>query len=310
MTNRAVPWRQAWESALYGDAGFFRASRPAEHFRTSAHVGVFAEAIAEVVRRSSAETVVDLGAGGGELLTSLRPLVGDGVELIGVEVSERPAGLPDEIGWAPRLPDRIDGLLIANEWLDNVPCDVVEVDDDGVVREVCVDPAVGEESLGDAYESDWLDPWWPLRELGERAEVGSVRDDAWADAVARVTGIAIAIDYGHVRGDRPPFGSLRSYALGREVDVIPDGSRDVTAHVAVDSVAGAVGAKLVRQRDALARLGLEASRPPLGLAHSDPAAYVRSLARSGEVGELMATGGLGDFWWIITDTSGHGTLGE
>jgi SAM-dependent MidA family methyltransferase len=128
--------------------------------------------------------------------------------------------------------------------------------------------------------------------------------------VARVHGTAIAIDYGHVRQDRPPFGSLRSYAHGREVDVIPDGSRDVTAHVAVDSVAGAVGAQLVGQRDALARLGLDAGRPPLDLAHSDPAAYLRALARSGEVGELTATGGLGDFWWIVIDTSGHGTLGE
>ena len=307
MTNRAVPWRRAWESALYGDGGFFRSSRPAEHFRTSAHVAVFAEAIAEVVRRCDAATVVDLGAGGGELLAALRPLVDD-VEMIGVEVADRPLGLPDSIRWSAHLPDHIDGLLIANEWLDNIPCDVVEVDGVGIVREICVDPATGIESLGRPYSSAWLDRWWPLREPGERAEVGSSRDDVWAEAVARVNGMAIAIDYGHFREDRQPFGTLRSYAQGREIDVVPDGSRDVTAHVAVDSVAAAVGAQLVRQRTALSQRGLDGGRPPIELAHTDPAAYVRALAAAGEVGELIATGGLGDFWWIVTDTSGHGRL--
>jgi SAM-dependent MidA family methyltransferase len=308
MTNRVLPWRQAWESALYADGGFFRTGRPAEHFRTSAHVAMFAQAIAELVRRGEAATVVDLGAGGGELLTSLLPLVGDGIELVGVEVAGRPPGLSHRISWLGHLPDHIDGLLIANEWLDNVPCEVVEVDDDGVVREVFVDPATGAETLGVVQESAWLDEWWPLREPGERAEVGASRDRAWADAVARVDGMAIAIDYGHLREGRPLFGTLRSYADGREVDVVPDGSRDVTAHVAVDSAADAVGAKLIRQRDALAQLGLDGGRPPIDLAHSDPAAYLRALAAAGEVGELVATGGLGDFWWIVSDTSGHGRL--
>jgi hypothetical protein len=90
--------------------------------------------------------------------------------------------------------------------------------------------------------------------------------------------------------------------------VLPDGSRDVTAHVAVDAVAAACGGTLMRQRDALARLGVDGRRPSLELATSDPAAYVRALGRAGESGELMARGGLGDFWWIVSDTAGHGTL--
>jgi len=308
MTRGLVRWREAWERALYAEGGFFRTSRPADHFRTSVHVGAFAGAIAELVRRTESPTVVDVGAGSGELLEALRLLVGDDVELIGVEVSDRPDTLHERIEWLPALPDRVEGLLIANEWLDNVPCEVVELDDQGVVREVLVDPTTGEETLGDAYDSPWLRDWWPLTQPGERAEVGDARDAAWADAVSRVKGTTIAIDYGHTRGDRPPFGTLRSYAGGREVDVVPDGSRDITAHVAVDSVAAAVGATLLRQHDALARLGLAGARPPLELAHSDPSAYMRGLAAAGEAGELMASGGLGDFWWLVTDTLGHGTL--
>ena len=85
---------------------------------------------------------------------------------------------------------------------------MVELDDDGVVRLVEVDPDSGTERLGEPVESAWLDRWWPLREPGARAEIGEARDDAWADAVGRVRGIALAVDYGHTTDARPPFGSL------------------------------------------------------------------------------------------------------
>ncbi len=120
--------------------------------------------------------------------------------------------------------------------------------------------------------------------------------------MARVDGIALAIDYSHTRETRPPFGSLRSYADGREVDVVPDGSRDVTAHVAIDSVAAAVRATLTTQRDALADLGIDGSRPPLELAASDPTAYALALTRASQAAELRSRGGWGDFTWALVDT--------
>ncbi|MEO6604965.1 MAG: SAM-dependent methyltransferase [Aeromicrobium sp.] len=301
MTSQQPSWRDAWTSALYGDGGFYRASRPGEHFRTSAQVGLFAEAIAELARRNGSATIVDMAAGNGELLTSLHNL-GVPATLIGVELVDRPVDLPAAIHWTNELPASIDGLLVAHEWLDNIPCEVVELDENGIVRIVEVDPATGNETLGAPYTSPWLDTWWPLTEAGQRAEVGEPRDLAWADAVARVDGIAVAIDYAHTRETRPPFGSLRSYASGREVDVIPDGTRDVTAHVAFDSVAAAVGATLTTQRDALADLGVDGSRPPLELATTDPEAYVFALTRATQAGELRARGGWGDFMWAMTST--------
>lgn len=306
MPEQPIPWRDAWDTALYGPEGFFRSSRPAEHFRTSAHIGAFADAFAELARRTGATTVVDLGAGGGELLTALHSQL-PGVRLIGVEVAARPDALPNDIEWFAELPERIDGLLIANEWLDNVPVPIVE-QSDGLAHEVLVAPSGGAESLGPVVSSAWLAQWWPLGDDGERAEIGAARDAAWADAVSRVRGTAVAIDYGHLADGRPPFGTLTSFLEGREVDVVPDGSRDITAHVAADSVAAACGGHLLRQRDALTRLGLDGARPPIELARTDPAEYVRALSHSGEVGELRARGGLGDFWWIVTDTTGHGRL--
>lgn len=296
-----VPWRDAWNDALYGPDGFFRHSRPSDHFRTAVTSSeVFAEAIARLVREAGLDAVTDLGAGGGELLGRLHA-IDPGLRLTGVELAARP-DLPAGIAWTDELPASIGGLLIAHEWLDNIPCDVVEVDDEGVVRQVEVDRATGAERHGEVVESAWLDQWWPLTETGTRAEIGTARDDAWADAVGRVHGIALAIDYGHVLDARPPFGSLASFADGREVDVLPDGSRDVTAHVAVDAVAARVDASVERQRDALARLGVDGTRPPLDLATDDPPAYVAALSRASEAAELRARGGWGDFWWLTTDT--------
>lgn len=295
-------WREAWQAALYGDDGFFRRQAPADHFRTSVNSsGVFAAAIWRLVRAEGFDTVVDIGAGRGELLTELHRLSAGALTLTGVEMAERPSDLPGDIGWRSDLPDRFTGLLIANEWLDNIPCDVVEADDDGVIHHLDVDPATGAESPDGRCDDPWLDRWWPLRP-GERAEIGTPRDAAWAEAVGRVDGIALAIDYGHTAADRPPFGSLRSYRQGLEVDVVPDGTRDVTAHVAVDSVAAAAGATLTRQADALAALGVSGTRPPLDLAHSDPAAYIRALSGAGLSAELTARGGWGDFWWMSVDT--------
>ena len=295
------PWREAWSEALYGPTGFFLHSRPTDHFRTSVTSSdVFAAAIARLAREAGLGAAVDLGAGGGELLARLHHL-DPALRLTGVELASRPE-LPEAVTWTDEVPDEIDGLLIAHEWLDNIPCDVVEVDDAGVVRLVEVEPDTGAERLGEPVESVWLDRWWPLTEPGRRAEIGAPRDDAWADAVRRVHGIALAVDYGHTADARPPFGTLASFAHGQEVDVVPDGSRDVTAHVAIDAVAARTGATLERQRDALARLGVDGNRPPLDLATADPPAYVDALSRASESAELRARGGWGDFWWLTTDT--------
>lgn len=296
------PWCDAWQDALYGEGGFFVSNRLSEHFRTSVTASpIFAEAIARAALDEGLGTIVDLGAGGGELLGHLHR-IDPTLALVGVDLAPRPDDLPVAIEWLSALPSSFDGLLIANEWLDNIPCGVVEVDDDGVVREVLVDTATGEEQLGEPVASDWLDSWWPLAEPGMRAEIGQPRDDAWADAVGRVQGLAIAVDYGHLADARPPFGSLTSFASGHEVGIVPDGTRDVTAHVAVDAAAQRVGGCLERQRDALTRLGVTGERPPIDLATTDPVEYVDRLSRASQAGELRARNGLGDFWWIVTDT--------
>ena len=310
----APSWRTAWDSALYGPSGFYRRHSPADHFRTAVHGSdVLAKALLRLLRECDLDTVVDVGAGRGELLVALHRLAPD-LELLAVEVAPRPAGLPAAIAWSTVLPESVEGLVIAHEWLDNVPCHVAAVDEAGEVRVVHVDPVTGEESLGHRVATpgvppsmaEWLARWWPLDPgtPGVRAEVGTARDRAWSDVAGRVSrGIAIAVDYGHTLEDRPLLGSLRSYRDGRAVRVLPDGSCDVTAHVAVDSVAATVGGTVLTQRQALQRLGVDGARPAVALAADDPAAYVEALAGASAAADLTAVGGLGDFYWVV---SGHG----
>lgn len=282
------PWVDVWDAALYGDGGFFVVERPLDHFRTSVAVPLFAEAVRRLaglvddsLGRPDPFDVVDLGAGRGELLAAL-PDVPARWRLTSVDLAP---GLPSQ------LPERVEGLLLANEWLDDVPCEVLF--DDALVL---VDRE-GAESLGDrASEAalQWRDRWWPE---GRRVEVGLTRDRAWASAVGRLTrGVAVAVDYAHDVGHRRP--TLTGYRRGTQVPPVPDGTCDLTAHVALDSCAAATGGRVVTQRDALAHLGLDPVAPDRALATTDPRGYLALLQRATQAAELMAPRGLGSFGWL------------
>jgi SAM-dependent MidA family methyltransferase len=303
--------RVAWHAALYGPGGFYRTEQPADHFRTSAHVsGAFADAVLALARERDAATVVDLGAGAGELLSAIRDRDAE-IALIGVEVRPRPVALAPSIGWRETDGDPADVVtaasvepivVVANELLDNVPGDVVELTPDGL-RQVEVD-ASGRERLGAPAEPavvEWIERWWPLGEPGQRAVAGLARDVFWSRVCESVDhGVCIAIDYGHVLADRPADESPTSYRRGRQSTANFDQRHDVTAPVAVDAVASAVGGRLARQRQALAALATSAGRPDVELAHSDPIGYLRRLGAAGDWRELTASPGLGDFWWLVT----------
>ncbi len=353
--DHPVRWSAAMERALYGPDGFYVGGEGAAgHFRTSATApdsvrAIFAGALAELLRRvdfglgrPDPLDCVDVGGGSGDLLEALLAEVGpdlrDRVRLSVVERRPRPPGLPTAIHWLDAIPD-VTGLLLANEWLDNVPLDVMvanalllnagdpvagESDRDGVASAVdgTKDPAAatgsrmslvlvdhnGAESLGPAPTAEefaWLARWWPS---GSRRELGRSRDRAWAGAVSRVRrGLAVAIDYAHMTTDRPPYGTLTGFRGGHETMPVPDGSCDVTAHVAIDSVAAA-GERaaalpgrpprtlLCDQRSALRCLGVSGRRPDYAV---DPSGFAAALQRASDCTELIDPAGLGAFTWLL-----------
>lgn len=309
-----VPWREAWHEALYGARGFYRrAEGPAGHFTTSTHGApgaVLATAIARLADREGAAHVVDVGCGRGELLTSLTAVRPD-LRLTAVDVVARPEGLPAGVDWlrspgGAGLPDALtdleDVLVVAHEWLDVVPCSVIEVDDDGTPRGVLVDPSTREEHLTGEIDPDdaaWCAEHWPLDGLppGARVEVGLARDRAWSDLVGRVRrGTLLAVDYGHTRATRPPAGTLVGYRQGRPVPPVPDGTCDLTAYVAVDSLEQD---ERTTQRRALRDLGVLAVSPGVDLARTDPARYLADLSAASAAAALAHPTGLGAFHWVL-----------
>jgi SAM-dependent MidA family methyltransferase len=316
-------WHDAWMDALFGDAGFFRRPEgPAGHFRTAAHAApdVLAQALLRLAGEHGRTGIIDVGAGRGELLNALQVAArdtGTPLALHGVEIVERPDGLAPEIGWWQSLddlsPETLTGaLVIAWEMLDTVPCIILEHDDTGVPRLVEVERHSGRERLVPMEDHVdlsfdailWLVPNWPVdNDPGRRIEVGGPRDEVWRQlVVAAAAGrdvVLLCVDYAHDQESRPPNGSLAGYRGGRLVPPVPDGTCDITAHVAIDSVAGAgeaAGAKtlmLTTQREALRALGVTGRQVP------GAPVTAASLERMSREAELIDPHGLGSFAWLL-----------
>jgi SAM-dependent MidA family methyltransferase len=330
--SEPVPWRRAWQRALYGPDGFYRrAEGPAGHFATATH-GATGRAMARSLwawaDAYGLDGIVDVGAGRGELLRHLYAWE-PGRPLSGLDVVPRPRDLPDAVGWvespggaslaADWGPER--ALVVAHEWLDVVPCTIAEVAPDGSLCEVLVHaPTPGpspdscsephripardttNESLGPPLtgaDLEWCQRFWPSAltseaRPGNRVEIGRQRDEAWSALLDRLApgSVAVAVDYGHTVANRPQEGTLVAYREGHVVEPVPDGTCDLTAHVAVDSLRQT---RRLRQREAVEGL----AAPDHASAAVDPAGYLAGLADHSAVAELRRPGGFGDFWWVI-----------
>ena len=110
-------WFDAWVESAYGSAGFWLHHRPDQHFRTAAgSTPLLAGMVAELLRTDRGiARVVDVGAGNGDLLAGLAeaaPRLGlPDLKLVGIDLRERPAGLPDQVDWVKDIWDVRYGRL-------------------------------------------------------------------------------------------------------------------------------------------------------------------------------------------------------
>jgi len=334
-----IPFEEFMRIALYHpDGGFFasvdvlRSVRGGD-FLTSPEVSdAFGAAFGRFVDREAARlgspvTVIEVGAGSGSLLRPLLDHVTVSAEAWAVEVSPAArraiARLVPEARVVPDLadvPGPIEGVVIANELVDNLPMAVVQMTERGW-RERWVGLDGGELVLVDAPVRPEVERWVASYAGGE-VPVGGVVEcqleaAVWLQRVVEMVsgGAVVVVDYGDVAENLLPRrqdGTLRTYRahhLGPHPLDEP-GATDITADVnftALAEVARRAGAEveLWRQDEFLADLGLREELSELRRAELEAARRgetmerLRLRSRRTEIETLLHPRGLGDFRVLV-----------
>ena len=198
-------------------------------------------ALFEELGRPEELTVVDLGAGRGEMAAALSEF----------------RYLPVEIGHG-RLPDGFSGVVLANEFFDALPVRLA-VCRGGAFREMRVGWN-GERFVwveGQPVESEVSEYLRGSSALSEEGHLVEVNLEAlrWVEEIARCLqrGFLFAIDYGYTAREslRFPQGTLMSYRnhVALEDVLAEPGQRDITSHVpftALQRHAASCGLQTVR----------------------------------------------------------------
>jgi SAM-dependent MidA family methyltransferase len=299
-----MPWVDSWKQA---NEAFYSRYAAEDHFATpvsvSSHTARKVLQLLKDVREGARNThagvsplaVVDIGSGSGTLLRQLTSMLDTDVQLIGVDTRPRPDDLAPAIQWRQIHVDAtveditgtdgdLTGVVIAHEFLDDIPCPVVELDDHLEAHVMLIDPTTGSEEvgptlhdvaarahLGDMTREDafaWLQRWWPPTRPMARREIGLTRDRVWR-RLTRILreGFTVGVDYAHRLDDRRAgiwdSGTVKGFFAGSPQSARPDGTVNITAHVALDSCAGP-RAQLLPQSEVFATKSLDSWPAGLG----------------------------------------------
>jgi SAM-dependent MidA family methyltransferase len=236
-----LPFHRFMELALYHpEHGYYRRARDpfgkAGDFYTAAQLQpVFGILIAARVRALWEElgrppdfTVVDLGAGRGEMREAFSEW-----RYVAVDVD------------SGALPDRFTGVVFANEFFDALPVDAAACRAGGFRQMLAGwsgDRFAWVEGGAVSPEAAvYIDRYLAPCEEGDLVEINLEGLD-WIERIARSLerGFLFTIDYGYTRRERARFpqGTLMSYRRHIALeDVLSDpGERDITAHVSVTAL--------------------------------------------------------------------------
>jgi SAM-dependent MidA family methyltransferase len=322
------PWVEAWTRSANT---FYSGQWPADHFATApSQSTAVAEGlvhhlthVVEHLHDGGYFGVIDVcevGGGDGTLMSQVLALAGLQHPTVTfcarvIELRPRPSHVASTIEWIhgpveTHLPESIRGLIFAHEVLDDVPLTLAQYDESLTLRQVLVNSATGDEDLGapiSANDGEWVSRWWPHQSVGGRVEIGAARDQVWAAIASSVsTGIAIAIDYAHTHEQRSlgafAPGTLTGFRHGYPCQPVPDGSMNITAHVALDACAVAaeractarpVTTALSSQRDVLGLLDHSAALP------KSPHEALVAIAQHSQRELARDSSSFGAFTWLI-----------
>lgn len=319
------------DAALYAPGtGFYESGGAAGgargDFITSPEVGpLFGAVVARAVARWFGEldvvdgVVVEVGAGRGALAVSMLAAgLPDGARYVAVERSatlraaasellgdraEVVATLDDvapALGRAPGEP--FDGVIVANELLDNLPFRIVERTDDGWAELHVDNDASAPTALlceTDAFSSVLA----PQSRLGQRLPVLE-NAAAWVDGARRRLrrGRVLAFDYGVATTaellDRQWLRTYSGHQRGDDPFALPAGHADVTTDIALDQLPEP--AAVSTQAEWLRRHGVddlvaEGRRIWAERAHIGDLEAIRARSRVNEAEALLDSDGLGAF---------------
>ena len=231
-------------------------------------------------------------------------------------IARRHPGDIDRFEWVDRLPERIEGMVIANEVLDVLPCSLVYRAGGAILERGVV---LTEAGFG------WEDMPIPEGELKRRAHAVIPAGDyeyltevnlsaealvrTVAAALARGRGLALFIDYGYAQGEyyhpQRSMGTLRCHYRHRvhnDPFFLP-GLQDITAHVdftAMARAAQSAGAEVMgytTQAYFLISCGLavmvSGGDPSMTLSRLKVTSAVSRLISPSEMGELFKVLGIG-----------------
>ncbi len=321
QTERVVAFDQFMAEALYGANGFYmtggRAGRRGD-FITSPEVGPlfgaivarFLDAEWDRIGRPGEFAVIDAGAGSGTLARSViaaRPACSEAIRYVAVDVSpEQRQQHPVGIESLAEMPVGLfDGVIIANELLDNLPFRMA-VFDDGWREAFVVEMPDGRlvEQLSAPF--DPLPAVLPTdATLGARAPLQNAASRWVADARSRLrSGALVAFDYCSpttaALAQRPWREWLRTYRQHERGGhyLAEPGTQDITTEVAIDQLPVPVAIRTQAQWlqlygiDQLVDEGKQywtehATRPDL--------AAIKMRSRIGEAEALLDPAGLGSF---------------
>jgi SAM-dependent MidA family methyltransferase len=315
----AIPFSTYVDVALYGPHGFYvdRAAGRRGEFLTSPEVGPlfgavlarFLDAEWDRIGRPDPFTVVDAGAGPGTLARAVlaaRPACTTALRYVAVEVSaaqrsRHPAGVTST---AVMPGEPIDGVVVANELLDNLPFRLAV--HDGAWREAYV------VDDGGSFTEVLSAPFDPVPAVlpvpaghGARAPLQEAAA-AWLDAARSLVrrGSVVVLDYARATtaelAAMPWRAWLRTYREHqRGIHPLADpGGQDITVDLAIDQLA--MPSATATQAEFLVRWGIgelvEEGRRAWAAAASAPdlvAMEMRSRTRESEA--LLDPSGLGGF---------------
>lgn len=323
MTSKsaAVPFAEFQRAALYGPDGFYqqgRAGRRGGDFVTSPEVGpLFGAVVAryldeqwEHLGRPDPFTVVDAGAGPGTLARTVlaaAPACRVAMRYVTVELSAAQRELhPDGVEALDALPDEpFDGVVLANELLDNVPFRLCVFD--GAWREAFV------ASDGDRLVEVLSAPLDPRPTVLPASASHGARAPLQDEAAAWVTaalgrlrsGTLLVFDYARPTTAgmaalpwRDWLRTYRGHERGGHYLADP-GSQDITTDVAIDQLAVPDAVRTQAQflqRHGIDELVSEGRRRWTEGAATGGLEALRMRSRISEAEALLDPDGLGGFY--------------